>query len=183
MPLHIIKLCVGADSIEDLQQWIDETQAERRRLGRPAEQVHTTRMAPRRRDEVLDGGSLYWVIRGVLQVRQPIRDLRPVKGDDGIERCEIVLEPVLFGLALTVKNFEDSGALWLRTAISVEVAGDSFDVFVAQQPMIRIPLDYQGQLEPVFEAIYREFLNTFQLEVLEFNDKRFETRIGFVPEK
>ena len=95
MPLHIIKLCVGADSIEDLQQWIDETQAERRRLGRPAEQVHTTRMTPRRRDEVLDGGSLYWVIRGVLQVRQPIRDLRPVKGDDGIERCEIVLEPVL----------------------------------------------------------------------------------------
>ena len=94
-----------------------------------------------------------------------------------------MLEPVLFGLALTVKNFEDSGALWLRTAISVEVAGDSFDVFVAQQPMIRIPLDYQGQLEPVFEAIYREFLNTFQLEVLEFNDKRFETRIGFVPEK
>jgi hypothetical protein len=95
MPLHIIKLCVGADSIEDLQQWIDETQAERRRLGRPAEQIHTTRMAPRRRDEVLDGGSLYWVIRGVLQVRQPIRDLRPVKGDDGIERCEIVLEPLL----------------------------------------------------------------------------------------
>jgi hypothetical protein len=95
MPLHIIKLCVGADSIDDLQQWIDETQAERRRLGRPAEQIHTTRMMPRRRDEVLGGGSLYWVIRGVLQVRQPIRDLRPVKGDDGIERCEIVLEPLL----------------------------------------------------------------------------------------
>ncbi|MEO1137605.1 MAG: hypothetical protein AAFW68_13530, partial [Pseudomonadota bacterium] len=57
-----------------------------------------------------------------------------------------------------------------------------FDVFVAQQPMIRIPLDYHDKLEPVFEAIHREFLNTFQLEVLEFNDKRFETRIGFVPE-
>ncbi len=113
-------------------------------------------------------------------------DPRRDYGEDAFsfrQREVIVLEPVLFGLALTVKNFEDSGALWLRTAISVEVAGDSFDVFVAQQPMIRIPLDYQGQLEPVFEAIYREFLNTFQLEVLEFNDKRFETRIGFVPEK
>ena len=94
----------------------------------------------------------------------------------------IVLEPVIFGVALIVQNFEDSGALWLRTALSIEVAGDSFDVFVAQQPLIRIPLDYEDKLEPVFEAIYREFLNTFQLEVLEFNDMRFETRIGFVPE-
>jgi hypothetical protein len=95
----------------------------------------------------------------------------------------IVLEPIRFGIALTVKNLEDSGSLWLRTVISVEVAGDSFDVFVAQQPVIRIPLDHDGKLEPVFEAVYREFLNTFQLEVLEFNDQRFETRIGFVPEK
>lgn len=95
----------------------------------------------------------------------------------------IALEPVIFGVALTVHNFEDSGALWLRTALSIEVTGDSFDVFVAQQPLLRIPLDYEDKLEPVFEAIYREFLNTFHLEVLEFNDKRFETRIGFVPEK
>ncbi len=95
----------------------------------------------------------------------------------------IVLEPVRFGIALTIRNFEDSGALWLRTTISAEVTGDSFDVFVAQQPLIRIPLDYKDKLEPVFEAVYREFLNTFHLEVLEFNDKRFETRIGFVPER
>ncbi len=95
----------------------------------------------------------------------------------------IVLEPIQFGIALTVKNFEDSGSLWLRTAIAIEVTGDSFDVFVAHQPMLRVPLDYDGKLEPVFEAIYREFLNTFQLEVLEFNDKRFSTGIGFVPEK
>ncbi len=94
----------------------------------------------------------------------------------------IVLEPIIFGVALTVKNFEDSGSLWLRTALSVEVTGDTFDVFVARQPLIRIPLDYEEKLEPVFDAIYREFLNTFQLEVLEFNDKRFATGIGFVPE-
>ncbi len=94
----------------------------------------------------------------------------------------IVLEPIHFGLSLTVKNFEDSGSLWLRTVIALEVTGDSFDVFVAQQPVIRIPLVYDGKLQPVYEAIYREFLNTFQLEVLEFNDKRFATRIGFVPE-
>lgn len=112
-------------------------------------------------------------------------DPRKDYGEDAFsyrQREVIVLEPVMFGLALTVKNFEDSGSLWLRTALSVEVTGDSFDVFVAQQPMIRIPLDYDDKLEPVFEAVYREFLNTFQLEVLEFNDKRFSTGIGFVPD-
>ena len=99
------------------------------------------------------------------------------------QREVIVLEPIHFGIALTVKNFEDSGALWLRTAIAVEVTGDSFDVFVAQQPMIHIPLDFKGKLEPVFEAIYQEFMHTFKVQVLEFNDKRFETGIGFLPEK
>lgn len=112
-------------------------------------------------------------------------DPRKDYGDDAFSyrhREVIVLEPVIFGVALIVQNFEDSGALWLRTALSIEVAGANFDVFVAQQPLIHIPLDYDGKLEPVFEAIYREFLNTFQLEVLEFNDMRFETRIGFVPD-
>lgn len=93
----------------------------------------------------------------------------------------IVLEPVQFGIALTVRNQEDSGSLWLRTALAIEVTGDSFDVFVAQQPVIHTPLDYENKLEPVLEAIYQEFLNNFRLEVLEFNDKRFETGIGFIP--
>ena len=96
-------------------------------------------------------------------------------------RDVIVLEPVIFGISLVVKNFEDSGALWLRTSIAIEVTGDSFDVYVAQQPVIRIPLDHNEKLEPVFDAIYQEFLNTFQLEVLEFNDQRFQTGIGFIP--
>lgn len=113
-------------------------------------------------------------------------DPRKDYGEDAFsyrQREVIALEPVQFGIALTVKNQEDSGALWLRTALSIEVTGDGFDIFVAQQPRIRAPFEYAGKLEPVFEAIYREFLNTFQLEVLEFNDKRFETGIGFLPEK
>ncbi len=98
------------------------------------------------------------------------------------QRPVIVLEPIRFGVALTVKNFEDSGALWLRTAIAIEVTGASFDVYVAQRPIIHVPLDYEGKLEPVFEAIFEEFLDTFKLEVLEFEDKRFETGIGFLPD-
>ncbi|MBT8471565.1 MAG: hypothetical protein HKN14_11025 [Marinicaulis sp.] len=94
----------------------------------------------------------------------------------------IVLEPIQFGIALTVKNFEDSGSMWLRTPIAVEVTGDSFDIFVGKQPMIHVPLEFKDKLEPVFEAIYQEFLSTFTIQVMKFNDQRFETGIGFIPE-
>lgn len=96
-------------------------------------------------------------------------------------RAVIALEPIQFGIALTVKNFEDSGALWLRTALAIELTGDSYDVFVAQQPVVHIPVEYTGELDPVLEAIYQEFLQTFRVQVMAFNDKRFETGIGFLP--
>ena len=96
-------------------------------------------------------------------------------------RQVIALEPVQFGIALTVRNLEDSGSLWLRTAIAIEITGDTFDVFVAQQPVIHTPLNYSDRLEPVLEAIYQEFLQTFRVQVMAFNDKRFETGIGFIP--
>lgn len=96
------------------------------------------------------------------------------------QRPVIVLEPVHFGLTLIVGNAEDSGLLWLRTHISIEVTGDTFDVFVASQPVIRVPLHYDDHLAPIFEAIYREFIRTFEMEVMEFNDARFKNGIGFV---
>ncbi len=96
-------------------------------------------------------------------------------------RQVIALEPIQFGIALTVKNFEDSGSLWLRTAMAIEITGDTFDVFVAQQPVIHIPFDFDDKLQPALEAIYQEFLQTFKVQVMAFNDKRFETGIGFIP--
>ena len=57
------------------------------------------------------------------------------------------LEPVLFGLCVIVDNVEDSGALWLRTGVRLEVTGDSFDIYVANQPMVHAPLNFTGQLE------------------------------------
>jgi hypothetical protein len=93
MALHLLKLCVGCDSIADLEGWIAETMATKRRLGHAAEQVHTTRMVPRRLDPLLDGGSLYWVIKGQLACRQRLLDVRPFTDGDGIGRCHLVLEP------------------------------------------------------------------------------------------
>ncbi|MGH2339967.1 DUF1489 family protein [Segnochrobactraceae bacterium EtOH-i3] len=93
MPLHLVKLCVGVDSFEDLAGWIAAEQAAGG--GQPVEDVHRTRMMPKRADEILDGGSLYWVIRGRIQVRQRILALRAETGADGVPRCAIVLEPEL----------------------------------------------------------------------------------------
>ncbi len=93
MPLHLVKLCVGVDSIEDLEGWIAHRLKEAKRAGKPLVHGHTTRMVPKRADELIDGGSLYWVIRGNIQVRQRILDVRPFRDKDGIQRCRIVLDP------------------------------------------------------------------------------------------
>ncbi|WP_269581663.1 DUF1489 family protein [Roseibium sp. Sym1] len=95
MTLHLVKLCVGADSVESLQAWIDFRMENARSSGIPAETVHTTRMVPTRRDELLDGGSLYWVIKGRIQVRQHLIDIRPFTDEAGIKRCDLVMEPRL----------------------------------------------------------------------------------------
>lgn len=96
MPLHLIKLCVGCDSITDLEEWIEENRALHRRLGRSYEQTHTTRMVPKRLEELLDGGSLYWVIKGQVAARQGLLAVRPFTDGDGIGRCHLVLEPTVF---------------------------------------------------------------------------------------
>lgn len=93
----------------------------------------------------------------------------------------IVLEPVRFGLCLIVGNVEDKGALWLRTAIAAEVAGDHFDVYVAHRPVIRMPLDFQDKLTPIYEAVHHEFLETFTLQTNNFLEAGFRSRIGFLP--
>ena len=92
MSLHLIKLCVGADSIQDLEDWIELKLRQMKKDGRKPEQYHTTRMLPKRVDEILDGGSLYWVIKGQIAARQQMRDIRPFIDGEGISRCHLVLE-------------------------------------------------------------------------------------------
>ena len=95
MTLHLVKLCVGAGSVEDLAAWIDFRLDQARAAGHEPEQFHTTRMIPKRADEILDGGSLYWVIKGVIQVRQRILKIRPFTDSEGVKRCDLVLKPDL----------------------------------------------------------------------------------------
>lgn len=95
MTLHLIKLCVGVDTVAELAEWQARKRALLRAQGRSPDLVHHTRQTPRRRAALLAGGSIYWVIKGVVQVRQRLLDLRPVTGEDGIPRCELVLDPDL----------------------------------------------------------------------------------------
>ena len=95
MTVHIVKLCVGVDSIEHLTQF----QAARREqfvaLGLPPENVHRTRNRPRRDGEILDGGSIYWIIKGFIRVRQAIARLDQLHDDEAGKRCGLVLDPAL----------------------------------------------------------------------------------------
>ncbi len=93
MPLHLIKLCVGCESVRDLEDWIKRKLKEKRKRGQKPERIHTTRMVPKRADELIDGGSLYWVIRGEIMCRERILDVRPFIDKDGIGRCGLVLDP------------------------------------------------------------------------------------------
>jgi hypothetical protein len=98
MTTHIVKLCVGADSIEDLADW------QRQRIAAGSGLFHTTRMVPKRQDAVLDGGSLYWVIRGVIQVRQLIVGFEDGQKADGTRCCLIMLDPELVAVRPTPRR-------------------------------------------------------------------------------
>jgi hypothetical protein len=91
MPLHLIKLCVGCDSVADLEDWIKQKLKEKKKRGQKPEHIHTTRMLPKRAEELI-GGSLYWVIRGQITCREKILDIRATTGKDGIRRCQVVLD-------------------------------------------------------------------------------------------
>jgi hypothetical protein len=95
MTVHLIKLCVGVNTPNDLAEWQDERLKRLKQAGTTLELCHRTLQTPRRRDEVLDGGSLYWVIKGFVLVRQRVLDLKADVKDDGTACCGIVLDPEL----------------------------------------------------------------------------------------
>lgn len=86
MTIHLIKLSVGPESLSELEAW------QKQRFRQSGELVHITRQTPKRADELLDGGSIYWVIKGMLVARQKLIELRPlVRGD--VPHCGLVYAP------------------------------------------------------------------------------------------
>jgi hypothetical protein len=95
MTLHLIKLCVGVDSLEELARWQAGRVAALKKKRAKPELVHVTRQTPKRAQELLDGGSLYWVIKGQIAARQPLLDIREVRRKDGLPKCGLVYKPKL----------------------------------------------------------------------------------------
>ena len=99
MPLHLIKLCVGADSVADLEEWVEQRVRERKAKREAPRSLHVTRMVPTRGAEIVDGGSLYWVIKGQLAARQQVLEIEPFVDTDGIGRCRLWLAPQVVKVA------------------------------------------------------------------------------------
>ena len=94
MTVNLVKLCVGVESIQDLIDWQQQQLKGRRKKNLQPELVHVTRMMPKRVDELLDGGSLYWVIKGHIAARHRLVDICAVT-KNGTPHCGIVYAPEL----------------------------------------------------------------------------------------
>ena len=104
--LHLIKLSVGTESVETLAEF----QAARRGAMKRGYSLHITRMWPKREAELLDGGSIFWVIKGAIQARQRLIGFDEIIGEDGIRRCGFMLDPDLIRTTMRSNaRFKDGG--------------------------------------------------------------------------
>jgi len=106
--LNLIKLCVGVDSVQELAAWQKGRLRELKKKKRPLVLMHVTRQTPKRAEELLDGGSLYWVVKGQIAVRQRLLALKPVVRQ-GVPCCGLVYDPELIA---TVRRHRDPFQGW-----------------------------------------------------------------------
>ena len=87
MTVHLKKLSVGSASVDGLRA------LQAQRLANVGRLIHITRNRPRRVEELLNGGSIYWIIKGVMMARQAIVDFVEAERANGSPACGIVLSP------------------------------------------------------------------------------------------
>jgi len=94
MTIHLVKLSVGSESFADMLDWQTQRLKIMKAQGKKPELIHITRQTPKRAEELLDGGSLYWVVKGFIVARQRLLELRPMM-DGGIPHCGLVYDAAL----------------------------------------------------------------------------------------
>ena len=92
MTVHLIKLAVGIESLSHLSQRQTQRIADAAAAGETVQLRHLTRSTPRRAAEVLDGGSIYWVIKGAVRARQRIIDIDSAINHQGLPRCALIFD-------------------------------------------------------------------------------------------
>ncbi|MBR45436.1 MAG: hypothetical protein CMM31_02925 [Rhodospirillaceae bacterium] len=123
MALHLLKLAVGIENISHLRD------VQERRLAEQGELRHITRFMPRRADQVLEGGSLYWVVRNFIRVRQRILDLKYVRNEEsGGNKCAFVLDPELI-LTVPTRRRPHQGWRYFEADRAPPDLGASIDEF------------------------------------------------------
>ena len=147
MPLHLIKLCVGCDSIEDLAAWQAERLRARRRAGEKKPRLfHRTFQMPKRRAELLDGGSLYWVIKGLVQVRQPLLDITDGSKDDGTPCCLLILGSELVPVRPTPRRPFQGWRYLIPAEAPADLTHKAAGNIIAMPPKLRKQLAELGLL-------------------------------------
>ncbi|MBP7003649.1 DUF1489 domain-containing protein [Amaricoccus sp.] len=138
--LNLIKLCVGAESVEDLAEWQAARIAESGHA--PA---HVTRMWPKKADDLLAGGSLYWVIKGLVLCRQRLTGLEPREGADGVRRCALVLDREIVRTAAQPRR-PFQGWRYLRAADAPRDLAAGPETRAELPPALLVGLDALGVL-------------------------------------
>ena len=94
----MVKLCVGAEDAADIERW------QERLMQRAPRPYHHTRMVPKRAGELTEGGSIYWVTKGIILVRQAIIEVNEITDRGGRKACELVFDPRLVPVEPTPKR-------------------------------------------------------------------------------
>lgn len=127
MTIHLIKLSVGSEDFAHMAAWQKQRLKDLKAAGRKPELIHVTRQTPKRAEEILSGGSIYWVVKGGIIARQKIIELRPVTRDD-IACCGIVYDSKLIPVKFQPRRaFQGWRYLSMEDAPADRVLGDNDD--------------------------------------------------------
>jgi len=144
MPLHLIKLSVGSESVEDLADWQTERLRQMKRDGLTPERFHRTFQMPKRRDDLLDGGSIYWVIKGIIQARQRLIDLREGLREDGTPCTLLILDERLVPVRPTPRRAFQGWRYLAADDAPADLTGSKSEGIAAMPPKMRKDLAELG---------------------------------------
>ena len=120
MTVHLKKLAVGISSIENLkdrQSFIFDTYGEI---------INFTRNKPKRVDELIEGGSLYWIINRKVFVRQKILEIKSFVLEDGKKSAGIVLQNKLIRVRpVSMKPFQ-GWRYYQKSDVPTDIDDDNF---------------------------------------------------------